>query len=168
MADTLVQSLLGYLGGLPKELVVFIISLFPVVELRGGLIAAALLKMDLIPAFISCYIGNMLPIPFILFFIKKIFAWMRTKNAFFEKIVSKMELRSEKKSKGVETAAGFGLFLLVAIPLPGTGGWTGALVASLTNMDIKKSLPIIALGVLAAGLIMTVLTYLLPNVFNFF
>lgn len=144
--------------GIPQWLIPFIVSIFPILELRGGIIAARIVGMKLIPAFIICFIGNMLPIPFVLLFIKKIFAFFRDKK-FFGKIVQKLEARAESKSQGFKRGETIGLFLFVAIPLPGTGGWTGALVASLLNMPVKKSLPIITVGVFVAGLIMSLLMY---------
>jgi uncharacterized membrane protein len=116
------------------------------------------LEIDFIKAFIICYIGNMLPIPFILLFIKKIFAIMR-KNKHLAKIVEKMEARSDKKKGTMEKYKEWGLLIFVAVPLPGTGGWTGALISALMDLRIKKSLPIIALGVFIAGLIMSFITY---------
>lgn len=144
--------------GIPQWLIPFIVSLLPVLELRGGIIAARIVGMKLIPAFLICFVGNMLPLPFVLLFIKKIFAWLRDKK-FFGPIVRKLEERGKNKSQGFKRGEVIGLFLFVAIPLPGTGGWTGALVASLLDMPVKKSLPIITAGVFTAGLIMSLLMY---------
>ena len=102
-------------------------------------------------------IGNLLPIPFILLFILKIFDWIR--NTRFVKLVDKLEAKAEKKSAKVTKYKKFGLFLFVAIPLPGTGGWTGALIASVLKMRLKDSLPPIIAGVLVAGFVMTLLSY---------
>lgn len=140
------------------EWIIFIISLFPILELRGGLIAAGLLNVPWVEAFAICFVGNMLPVPFILLFIRKIFEIMKRSKA-FEKIVNKMEKKAKKNSEKVKKYELFGLFLLVAIPLPGTGAWTGALVAALMDIRLKKSLPAIALGVIAAGLIVSVVMY---------
>lgn len=140
------------------EWIIFIISLFPILELRGGLIAAGLLNVPWVEAFAICFVGNMLPVPFILLFIRKIFEIMKRSKA-FEKIVNKMEKKAEKNSEKVKKYELFGLFLLVAIPLPGTGAWTGALVAALMDIRLKKSLPAIALGVIAAGLIVSAVMY---------
>ena len=157
--ETIVQPLIDFLSshGIPRELIVFIISLFPILELRGGIIAAMFLQIDWPTAFVICLIGNLLPIPFILLFIRKIFEWM--KNTRFVKLVHRLEAKATAKSKKVEKYKKLGLFLFVAIPLPGTGGWTGALVAALMNMKLKDSLPSILLGVLVAGFIMTLLSY---------
>lgn len=151
---------------IPNELIIFIISLLPVLELRGGLIAAKLLGVNFARAFVICYIGNIVPIPFILLFIRKIFQFLRDKPL-FSKIIEKLEIRSMRNSEKVKRWRDWGLLLFVAIPLPGTGGWTGALIAALTDMRIKKSFPIISLGVLIAGIIMSVFAYLVPSLFGF-
>ncbi len=143
---------------IPEEVIPFIISLFPVLEIRGGMIASFVLGIDFIPAFIVCYLGNIIPIPFILLFIRKIFALMR-KSKKLTKIVVKMEARADKKKDTMLKYKEWGLLLFVAIPLPGTGGWTGALIAALMDLRMKKAFPIICLGVLIAGLIMSLLTY---------
>ncbi|MEE1003322.1 MAG: small multi-drug export protein [Acutalibacteraceae bacterium] len=152
--------------GIPDYLVIFIISLFPILELRGGLIAAAVLKLKLIPSFIVCFVGNILPIPFILLFIKKIFKWMKNWKPTY-KLAVYFEKKGEKNAKEAESKSFFGklifLFLFVAIPLPGTGGWTGALVASFMNLKLKYSIPVILVGVLTAGFIMSIICYALPE-----
>ena len=159
MVDSIVNAIVDFFkNDVSAELIAFVVSLFPVLEIRGGMIAARLLEIDFIKAFLICYIGNMLPIPFILLFIKKIFALMR-KNKHLAKIVEKMEARSDKKKGSIEKYKEWGLLIFVAVPLPGTGGWTGALIAALMDLRIKKSLPIIALGVLIAGIIMSLITY---------
>ncbi|MBQ6625461.1 MAG: small multi-drug export protein [Clostridia bacterium] len=141
-----------------EEWIIFIISLFPILELRGGLIAAGLLGVPWAKAFAICFVGNMLPVPFILLFIRKIFEVMKRSKA-FEKIVIKMEKKAEKNGEKVKKYELLGLFILVAIPLPGTGAWTGALVAALMDIRLKKSIPAIALGVIVAGLIVSALMY---------
>lgn len=160
MVDQIVTTFTEFLTShnIPTEVIPFIISLFPVLELRGGMIAAFALGIDFIPAFIICYVANMIPIPFILLFIRKIFAIMR-KSKKLSKIVDKMEARADKKKDTIVKYQEWGLLLFVAIPLPGTGGWTGSLLAALMDLRMKKCLPIIALGVFIAGLIMSLLTY---------
>lgn len=143
---------------IPAELIVFITSMLPVVELRGGMIAAKLLEVDFWKAFTICYVGNLLPIPFILLFIRRIFAFLSDKRG-FSKIIARLEARSAKNGQKAARWKGFGLLLFVAIPLPGTGGWTGALVAALMDMRMKYSLPIIALGVMMANIIMALFSY---------
>lgn len=160
MAESLVQSFLElFQDKIPPELTVFLISLLPILELRGGLIAAQLLGMNLLPAFVICFIGNLLPIPFILLFIKKIFQFLKDHTTRLKNLVEKLEKRAYSKSDKVEKYKQWGLLLFVAIPLPGTGGWTGALVAAMLEMPIKKSFPVIALGVFIAGIIMSVFSF---------
>lgn len=160
MVDQIVSAFTDFLShyNIPKEVIPFIISLFPVLEIRGGMIAAFALGVPFIRAFIVCYIANMIPIPFILLFIRKIFALMK-KSKKLSRIVDKMEARADKKKDTIVKYQEWGLLLFVGIPLPGTGGWTGALLAALMDLRMKKALPIIALGVFVAGLIMSLLTY---------
>lgn len=163
MAESLVHTILGLFDGLTslkygKELIVFIISLMPILELRGGLIAAALLGLDIVPAFIICIIGNLLPIPFILWFITPIFNKLK-KTKHLSKLVNKIEKKALSKKDKIEKAEFWGLLFFVGIPLPGTGGWTGSLIASLINMDKKKAMLAITCGVLLAGLIVGSLSF---------
>ena len=141
-----------------KEMIVFIISLMPILELRGGLIAAALLKIPYLKAAIICIVGNILPIPFILLFLNKIFdameKWEPTK-----KLVRYFKKRAIENKEKIDKYGLLGLILFVGIPLPGTGAWTGALVASVFNMDIKKASIGIFLGILLAFVIMSILSY---------
>ena len=163
MAESLVHTFLGLFDGLRsipfgKELIAFLISLMPILELRGGLIAAALLGLDIVPAFIICIIGNLLPIPFILWFITPIFNKLK-KTKHLSKFVNKIEKKALSKKDKIEKAEFWGLFFFVGIPLPGTGGWTGSLIASLINMDKKKAMLAITCGVLLAGLIVGSLSF---------
>ena len=100
-----------------------------------------------------------MPVPFIVLFIRKIFAWLRTKSERLNAFVTRMEQRALKKSDTVRRARFWGLFLFVAIPLPGTGAWTGALIAAVLNMRLKRAVPVIFLGVVIAGCIITLLTH---------
>ena len=163
MAESLVHTFLGLFDGLRsipfgKELIVFLISLMPILELRGGLIAAALLGLNIVPAFIICIIGNLLPIPFILWFITPVFNKLK-KTKHLSKFVNKIEKKALSKKDKIEKAEFCGLFFFVGIPLPGTGGWTGSLIASLINMDKKKAMLAITCGVLLAGLIVGSLSF---------
>ncbi|MCQ2463052.1 MAG: small multi-drug export protein [Clostridia bacterium] len=167
MAEGLADSIVGFLNGkIPPELIVFVISLLPILELRGGLIAAKILNIGLLKAFGICFVGNMLPIPFILLFIRKIFDFLK-KSEKIGSMLGKLEERSLKKGEKVKKYKMWGLFILVAIPLPGTGGWTGALVADLLNIKIRHSLPTIAAGVLVAGIIVSAVSYGLFGVLGF-
>lgn len=140
------------------KMVVFIVSLMPILECRGGLIVAKLLGVDLLEAIPICVIGNLLPIPFILLFIKKIFKWMK-QFAIFHPLVERLEQRGMAKSKALENGESVALMLFVGIPLPGTGGWTGSLAAALLDMDIKKASLAILLGVFIATVIMSIVSY---------
>ncbi len=162
IADYLVSI---FQGAIPEELIIFLISMMPIVELRGGMIAAKLLDIELLRAFVICYIGNILPIPFILLFIRRIFKFLK-KFSPTRRIVEKLESSSMRKSEKVKKNSIWGLLSFVAIPLPGTGGWTGALIAALLDMRIKISFPVIALGVLIANLIMSAFSYGLLGIFT--
>lgn len=165
MVETVTDYLVGlFQNSIPKEVIVFIISMFPILELRGGMIAAKLLGVDIIKAFIICYIGNIVPIPFIILFIRRIFRFLE-KFKSTGKLVRAIERKSEKKTDKVLKYRNWGLLAFVAIPLPGTGGWTGSLLAALLDIRLKKSLPIIALGVLIADCIMLLLSYGLLGLF---
>lgn len=159
MVEQIVDAIMGFLQDkIPEELVAFVISLCPILECRGGMIAARLMEIPFWKAFLICYLGNMLPIPFIILFIRKIFEFLR-RFGFFEKIITRLEAKTEKNRDKVLRYKSWGLLIFVAIPLPGTGGWTGALMAALLDIRFKRSLPIIAFGVLIAGFIMSGLTY---------
>ena len=160
----MLESVLELLQGIPEELIVFLISLLPILELRGGLIAASLLGIEYWVALPICIIGNLLPIPFILLFIRKVLSWLK-KTKPFKKLVEKIEEKAEKNKGKITKYAKWGLYLFVAIPLPGTGAWTGALVAAALDIHEKKSFPVIALGVLTAGIIMVIFAYFFPELF---
>ncbi len=159
MTDSIALWFANTLGQyISAKAVVFIVSLMPILECRGGLIVAKLLGVDLLEAIPICVIGNLLPIPFILLFIKKIFQWMK-EFAIFRPMVEKLERRGMAKSATLEKGEFIGLMLFVGIPLPGTGGWTGSLAASLLEMDIKKASLAILLGVFIATVIMSIVSY---------
>lgn len=162
MVQSVIDSLKAFL---PPELVVFVVSLLPVLELRGGLIAASVLGIHWIVAFPICVLGNMLPIPFLLFFLKRIFAFLKRRSKWLGKMVLWLEERANRKSDTLQKYKLFGLFLLVAIPLPGTGAWTGALVANAVDIRIRDSFWVIFLGVIGAGVIMSVISYWIPGLF---
>ena len=148
-------------AGWNHELVIFIISLFPILELRGGLIAAALLQVPYAKALIICMIGNIIPIPFILLLIEKIFRWMK-KFKTGGRVVDFLERKTLKKRDRIDKWGFLGLVLFVGIPLPGTGGWTGALLASLLRIPVKRSAPAIGIGICLAAAIMSFITYGIP------
>ena len=142
-----------------KILITFAISMVPVIELRGAIPIAVAHGLNIWVAILVSIIGNLVPVPFIIIFIRKIFAWLRKKSTHLDKLVCRLEARAAKKSDVVSKYAFWGLFVLVAIPLPGTGAWTGALVAAIMEMPLKKAFPAIALGVVAAGIIVSIITF---------
>ncbi len=149
------------LGGtfLGKILVTLIISMIPVIELRGAIPVAILVHdMNPILAFFCSVVGNLIPVPFIIIFIRKIFAWIRKIFPRLNKMIDRLEEKGKSKKDAILKYGFWGLFIFVAIPLPGTGAWTGALIAAMLDMRLKRAFPSILLGVIAAGVVVTVLT----------
>ena len=140
-----------------REMVIFIISMIPILELRGGLLAASLLKVSAAKAIPICIIGNIIPIPFILLFIRQIFKLMK-KTKIFRGLIERLEKRAMGKSDQIKRYEFLGLLLFVGVPLPGTGAWTGTLAASILDVDFKSTIIAVMLGVLLAGIIMMVLS----------
>ena len=169
MSEKIVKWMIGRFGtsstlGI-KYLIVFIISLMPILELRGGLLAASLLGLDPIPAYIVCIIGNLIPIPLILWFLDYVFAFLKKHNI-LTKFVSFCERKGNEKKGQIEKYGFWGLVLFVGIPLPGTGAWTGCLIATILRMDRKKAFLAAILGVLMASIIMMIISYgLVGNLF---
>lgn len=159
MTETLVSWFTTNLGGhLSKELIVFIISMIPILELRGGLLAASALGVPMLRGIGLCVLGNIIPVPFILLFITPIFRWMKgTKH--LKPLVDKLENKAMSKKDQVEKYEFWGLTLFVGIPLPGTGAWTGSLIAALLGIRFKKAFPAVVLGICLAMVIMTVISY---------
>ena len=146
----MVEALVNFFRNIiPGELTVFILSMMPIIELRGGLVAAKMLGVDLLPA--------------ILLFINKIFDWMR--NTRFVKLVDRMEAKGRSKFAQIEKYKTFGLLIFVAIPLPGTGAWTGSLAAALMKMPIKDALFSVIGGTLIADILMAIFSYGLLGMF---
>ena len=165
MTDALVNWYNNSLGQfLPKELFVFFVSMIPLVELRGGVVVAKLLGIKLLKANLICIVGNIIPIPFILLFIEKIFAFMK-KHKILKGFVEWCEKRAEKKSAGAEKGFFVFLLLFVGIPIPGTGAWMGSLIAALYDFEIKKASVAIFLGIILAACIMSVFSYGLLELF---
>ena len=144
-----------------KYLWVFLISMVPIIELRGAIPVAVGMGLPLIPSYIICIIGNMLPVPFIYFFARKVLIWGADKPVIGKFFTFCLE-KGEKGGKKLQAKAGRGLFvallLFVGIPLPGTGAWTGTLAASLLDMDFKSSVIAVMCGVLLAGVIMALIS----------
>ena len=171
MTDKITSFIIGLFGAwagttLGKYIIVFVISLMPILELRGGPLASSILGLPMWQSYFLCLLGNILPIPFILWLINPLFRYMRNWK-YIGKMVLWCEKKAESKKDQIEKLKYIGLFLFVGIPLPGTGAWTGCLIAALLNLDKKKSLIAAILGVLVAGIIMLILSYgILGRVIN--
>ena len=143
---------------LVKYLCVLGIAALPVLELRGAIPYGVANGLPYLGVLAVSVIGNMLPVPFIILFVRKIFDWMK-KSKFLAGIAEKLEKRAENKMDVIEKYEMLGLFILVAIPLPGTGAWTGSLISALLGLRLKNAFPMILLGVLTAGVIMMIISY---------
>lgn len=153
MLDWLTGTTLG------KMTATFVISMIPIVELRGGIPYAMALGLHYPTALACALLGNFLPVPFIILYIKKIFAWLRRKSGRFDGIITKLEEKAHLKSRMVKKYSLLGLTILVGIPLPGTGAWTGALVAAILDMRVRHAAPAILLGLLLAAALTTAATF---------
>ena len=162
MTETLVQGIIDALGGsVGKEIIVFLISMIPILELRGALLVAGpLLGVPVTTAIPLSIIGNIIPVPFILLLITPVFRWMKG-TRLFKPMVDKLESKAMSKSDKIEKYEFWGLVLFVGIPLPGTGAWTGSLIASLLGIKFKKAFPAVILGIFMATVIMWFISYVL-------
>lgn len=145
-------------GKISKEMIVFIISMVPILELRGGLLASSVLNIPIVKAIWICVIGNIIPVPFILLLITQVFNWMK-KWKIFRPMVEKLENKAMGKSEQIEKYEFWGLVLFVGIPLPGTGAWTGSLIAALLGVKFRKAFPAVMLGIVLATIIMSIVSY---------
>ncbi len=171
MIEQLVILITQHLKGVASnELICFIISLLPILELRGGMIAASplFLNVEYKRALLFCIVGNLLPIPFLLLLLNRIMNLMR-KTPPFDKFAFWLDEKTKKHKDRIETAGFLGLVLFVGIPLPGTGAWTGSLIATALGMKFKKAFLAITLGVLLASAIMSAISYgILGNALKLF
>lgn len=151
---------------LGPEFYTFLISMVPVIELRGAIPYGQAVGLPFWECFFLCVIGNMLPVPFILLFVRYVLNWMRGVKH-LDKIANWVFQKAEKHSGKVTRYATWGLFLFVAIPLPGTGAWTGSLIAALLDMRMKKALPSVFAGVIVAGLIVSGISFGFLNFLKF-
>lgn len=142
-----------------RFLTTFFISMLPIVELRAGLPYGIALGLDYPLALTAALVGNMIPVPFIVVYIRRIFVWLRAHFAKMDSFITKLEKKAHLKGENVRKYGPLGLLIFVAIPLPGTGAWTGALIAALLDMRLKSAVPSIFLGVCIAATIMTLLTF---------
>ena len=137
----------------------FLVAMVPVLELRFAIPFGVTRDLGIKISMAAAIAGNLVPVPFIIVFIRRIFAWLRIKNEKFNSLVTGLEERAESKRHIVDKYAFWGLVVLVAIPLPGTGAWTGALVAAMMDMRLRRAFPAIALGVVIAAFVVSVITY---------
>ena len=138
---------------LGEALLTMFISMLPVVELRGGLPAGVAMGLPIPAAFFSSLVGNMIPVPFVILFVRPLFRWVRIHIPKLGHFVSTLEARAQAKSVNVVRYQTWGLLLFVAIPLPGTGAWTGSLMAAVLRMRIWQAFLVITVGVLVSGFI---------------
>lgn len=162
MTETLVQGVIDALSGsFGKEAIVFIISMIPILELRGALLVAGpILGVPVAKAIPLCVIGNIIPVPFILLLITPIFNWLKGTKT-FKPMVTRLEKKAMSKSDQIEKYEFWGLVLFVGIPLPGTGAWTGSLIAALLGIKFKKAFPAVIIGICMATVIMWFISYVL-------
>jgi uncharacterized membrane protein len=156
------EDIITQVQSLPVGLKVFItalIAMTPVAELRAAIPAGAAMGLSVWTCAAVSIAGNMLPIPFILLFLRRVMSWMRRHSARMERVVSKLERRARAKSDILRKGEALGLLLFVAIPLPGTGAWTGALIAAVLGLRLKTAVPAISIGVLVAGIVITGITH---------
>ena len=153
MFTSFVQSIIR------KFAMAFLISMLPVVELRGGLPYGIVLGLDYPLALTAAVLGNMVPVPFIILYIRHVFQWLRRRSPWWRAKIEALEKKAHLKGRLVHKYSAIGLCILVAIPLPGTGAWTGALVAAVLDMRLKNAVPTIFLGVCIAAGIMTAVTF---------
>ncbi len=138
---------------------VLLLSMIPVLELRASIPVGSSLGLNAWQCAVAAIVGNMMPVPFVILFIRKIFAYLKENWPKLSRFVERLEAKAEKKKPLVQKYAILGLTLLVAIPLPGTGAWTGALVAAMLDIRLKRAIPCILLGVVIAAVIVTMITY---------
>ena len=163
----MIDVIVNYLSGINGYLTVFLISMLPIVELRGAIPVGVGLDLNWLWTYIICVIGNMIPVPFIILFIRPIIEFL-LKTKYLRGIGEKIRNRTMSKSGKITKYKMFGLFLFVAIPLPGTGAWTGAMLAGLMDMRLKDSVPMILLGVIVAGILMMGISYGFGALFSHF
>lgn len=159
MLACLTESTLG------KLLITFLISMVPVAELRAGIPYGVSLGLDYHLAALAAILGNLFPVPVIIIYVRRLFAWLRNKDPHLSAWIGRMESKAEHKGEKVRKYGVIGLCLLVAIPLPGTGAWTGALVAAVLGLRMKNALPAIVIGVLIAAAIVLALTFGVTYIF---
>ena len=152
-------------GPVGEFCITLLVSMVPIVELRGGIPFGVTLGLPVWAAYLAAVIGNILPVPFILVYIRRIFQWMRRRLPRLNRLVDKLERKAHLKGRRVTKYKYLGLMLFVAIPLPGTGAWTGALAAAFLDMPLRKAIPSIFAGILIAGIVISILTFGVASLF---
>ena len=154
----MIDAIINYLSQINKLFAVFVISMFPIVELRGAIPIGVGLGLELWKIFTVSIIGNMIPVPFIILFVRPIIEYL-AKTERFSKFAGWLTERAMSKSDQIVKYKKIGLFIFVAIPMPGTGAWTGSMIAGLLDMRLKDAVPMIFAGVITAGIIMLFISY---------
>lgn len=168
LAEETALNLLEWLQSTLQGRLVFttLVSMIPVVELRGGIPFGVGLGLRYWQAFLAAVVGNLIPVPFIIVYIRRVFQWLRVHVPRLGGMVDALEKKAHLKGRKVSRYKYLGLILFVGIPLPGTGAWTGALAAAFLDMRLRQAIPCVIIGVLMAGCIMTGLTHVGINVFS--
>ena len=156
--DQIIERLFAFFSFGGTDFALFVISMIPFIELRGAIIFGAAMSIPWPHAFLVSFIGNILPVPFLILLARPIFAWLKG-TRLLAGFTQRVENRLMRKADKVEKYSALGLFLFVAIPLPGTGAWSGSLIAALLNVKLRHALPAIIAGVFTAGVIMTIASY---------
>ena len=143
-----------------------LVSMVPVIELRGGIPYGVAAGLPVWLAYIAAFIGNLIPVPFILVYIRQIFKWIRRHMPKLNNFIDKLEKKAHLKGSTMQKYQYLGLAIFIAIPLPGTGAWTGALAAAFLDMRMKKAFPAAVLGVAVAGLLISILTFGVASLFG--
>ena len=160
LLDILEQNVFG------EMLITFVVSMLPVLELRGAIPLGVSLGLHIWPATLVSILGNMVPVPFIILFTRRVFEFLRARSARLERLVTRLEQRAEGKWETVNKYKLLGLVIFVAIPLPGTGAWTGALIAAVMDIRIKNAIPAIFIGVIIAAILISGITFGFTAIFG--
>ena len=143
-----------------------LVSMVPIIELRGGIPYGVAADLPVWLAYIAAFIGNLIPVPFILVYIRQVFKWIRRHMPGLNRFIDKLEKKAHLKGSTMQKYQYLGLAIFIAIPLPGTGAWTGALAAAFLDMRLKKAFPAAVLGVAVAGLLISVITFGVTSLFG--
>jgi uncharacterized membrane protein len=157
--DSLASTPLG------RALITFIVAMVPVAELRAAIPVGVSLGLPHIASAAVAIVGNMVPVPFIILFARRVIVWMKSRSPRLKRLAERLEKRASDKGEALYKGVVIGLMVFVAIPLPGTGAWTGALIAAVLDLRLKYAVPAIALGVVIAGILVTGITFGFTSLF---